>query len=358
VSRQTAVLVLIVVASAVFVGIAATPRQDGGRGPDGTVALRRYLERMNLEVGTSAVPPEPGKGTFFLEYDLRDTESAEKILDWVREGGRLVLATPNSAIAAELGVEAGNPAIDSVLPGARVLRPECGALAGTGVAEVAVARSEPPLEVPRRAESCLPADDGPHLAFVGHGRGQVVMLAGRSPLTNQLLEGRDNALLAYRLFAGFGPVVYGPPIDPDTAPAGTFWESLPGGARAGVATFVLALVVFALVEGRRFGRPVVEQPLSPIPSSQLVGATAGLYQAAGAAGFAAGQLRRGAARRVAARLGMPGNTDVEAVRSAAQSMLDDPALAEALREVSPKDDKELIELARNLNRLEEAVESI
>ncbi|HEX2180267.1 MAG TPA: DUF4350 domain-containing protein, partial [Actinomycetota bacterium] len=283
---------------------------------------------------------------------------AGKILDWVREGGRLVLAAPNSAIAAQLDVRAGNPAIDSVLPGARVLRPECGALAGTGVAEVAVARSEPPLDVPRRAESCFPAEDGAHLAFVRHGRGQVVVLAGRSAFTNQLLDGRDNAVLAYRLFAGFGPVVYGPPIDPDTAPAGTFWESLPGGARASVAIFVLALVVFALVKGRRFGKPVVKQPLSPIPSSQLVGATAGLYQAAGAAGFAAGQLRRGAARRMAAKLGMPGNADVEAVRSAAESMLYDPALAQALVQGSPEDDKQLIELARSLNRLEEAVESI
>ncbi|HEX2180042.1 MAG TPA: hypothetical protein VHL54_11090, partial [Actinomycetota bacterium] len=64
-SRQTVVLVLIVVASAVFVGISATPRQDGGRGPDGTVALRRYLQGMNLDVATSAVPPDPGNGTFF-----------------------------------------------------------------------------------------------------------------------------------------------------------------------------------------------------------------------------------------------------------------------------------------------------
>lgn len=357
-SRQTLFLALIVVACAVVVAIAAAPPQDEGRGPNGTVALRRFLNEMDLEVKSAGVPPEAGEGTYLLLADFRDRGGAEKILDWVEDGGRVVLASPDSEIAGELGVEPAGTGFGSVLPGFRTLRPECGAFAGTGVGEVAVTMSEAPLRVPRRAEACLKDDDGPHLALVPHGRGQVVVLAGRSALTNQYLDSRDNALMAYRLFAGFGPVVYGPPIDPGSVPTGGFWSSLPAGARSSVAVFVVALVVFVVVRGRRFGKPVLEQPLSPIPSSQLVGATAGLYQAAGAADFAGRVLRRGAARRMARKLGLPGNSDVESVRSVAGAVLEDVTVAETLSDREPESDEELIELAQKLNRLEEAVEAL
>ncbi len=357
-SRQTLVLALIVVACVVLVAVAAAPPQDEGRGPSGTVALRRFLEEMDLKVESAGVPPEAGQGTFLLLADFRDRDGAGRILDWVEDGGRVVLASPDSEIAGELGVEPGDTGFDSVLPGFRTLRPECGAFAGTGVGEVAVAMSEAPLRVPRRAEGCLKDEDGPHLALVPHGRGQVVVLAGRSPLTNQFLDNRDNALMAYRLFAGFGPVVYGPPIDPASVPTGGLWASVPAGARSSVAVFIVALLVFVVVRGRRFGKPVLEQPLSPIPSSQLVGATAGLYQAAGATQFAGGLLRRGAARRMARKLGMPGNSDVDSVRAVAEEVLEDVTVAETLSVGEPENDEELIELARKLNRMEEAVEAL
>lgn len=357
-SRQNLALALIVTASAVLVAVLSSPPQDKGSGPGGTVALRRYLEAMDLEVEEAGEPPEPGEGTFFLLADFRDEDGAERVLDWVRDGGRVVLASPASEIASELDIEWAEPGFDSVVPGVREARPGCEAFAGTGVAEVSIDRSDSPLRLPRGAQGCLKDEDGAYLAFARHGRGQVVVLAGRSPLTNQFLDTRDNALLAYPLFAGFGTVVYGPPYDPFTVPSGGLWVSLPGGARSALAALALALVVFAVVRGRRFGRPVIEQPISPIPSSQLVGAAAGLYQAAHATDFAARLLRSGAARRVARELGMPSNADLESVRSVAGATLGYPDLADALEETNPATDEQLIELARRLRRLEETVEGL
>jgi hypothetical protein len=314
---------------------------------------------MGLETVEQGEPPAPGEGTFFLLADIRDEEGAEKIGSWVRSGGRLVLTQPESLIAAELDIEISEPGgLESILPGSRKLVPRCDAFEGTGVDELVVALSDASLEAPSGAEGCFSSEGRPYLAIFDHGKGQVLVMAGISPFTNQYLRSGDNAIFAYRLFAGLGTVVFGPPVDPAAQLSGSPWQSLPAGARSSLAILVLAAVVFAAVRGRRFGKPLVEQPISPIASSQLVGASAGLYQSARARGFAADLLRRGAARRICRMLGLPGGTEVDAVRSVAGGAVGGGALTQALGEFEPSSDEELIELARRLHQLEKAVEAL
>ena len=77
------------------------PPLAGSRGPGGTLALRRFLAARGLTVSDAADPP-PGGGTFVLLADLRTYEQDSAILQWVDQGGRLVLADPLSELAFRL----------------------------------------------------------------------------------------------------------------------------------------------------------------------------------------------------------------------------------------------------------------
>lgn len=345
----------LVAACAAVVALASRDPRGSDLGPGGFHALREYLRAMGAQVGHAAVPPDAGEATFVLLADLRDAEAAEKVLDWVAAGGRLVLTDPLSEIAGALGL-ASETVADPVLAQTRVLVPGCAAFAGAGIAEVSVSVREPALSVPEDAQGCFPVQEGLFVALIAHGEGHVAVLGGPSALTNRYLRAQDNAVLAYRLLGGLESVVFGPPIDPaGIAPAGP-WETLPSGARSALAVLVVVLVVLALVRGRRFGRPVVEEPASPIPSSQLVRAMAGLYQSAGAAGYAGELLKDGARRRVARRLGLPPAASDDALATALRRATIGTAEGwEAVRRPVGGDD-DLIRLADELAVLEEAVD--
>lgn len=353
--RHALWMAALVAGCALVVGLATGDPRGSDRGPGGFHALREYLRAMGAEVRRADLPPDAGEATYVLLADLRDTEAAEKVLDWVAGGGRLVLADPLSEIARALGLQAEAVA-DPLLAQTRVLVAGCAALAGAGSAEVSVSVQEPALSVPEDAEGCFPVQEGSFVVLIGHGEGHVAVLAGPSALTNRYLRAQDNAVLAYRLLGGLESVVFGPPIDPaGIAPAGP-WETLPSGARSALAVLVVALVVFALVRGRRFGRPVVDEPVSPIPSSQLVRAMAGLYQSAGAAGYAGELLRDGARRRVARRLGLPPAASDDALATALRGATVGTAGGWEAVGRTVGDDDDLIRLADELAVLEEAVD--
>ena len=93
------ILAALVVAGAVLSG----PSAGDGGGPHGTLALRRYLGAMGLTVRNAATPPD-GPGVFVLLTDLRDADQAGDLVSWVRAGGTLVVADPESESAAAAGV--------------------------------------------------------------------------------------------------------------------------------------------------------------------------------------------------------------------------------------------------------------
>src|SRR6266480_2771353 len=74
-----------------------TPGQAGapGRGPQGTLALRRLLAGMGASVTYSNTPPPP-PATYVLLSDLRDDAADRALLGWAASGGRLVVADPSS----------------------------------------------------------------------------------------------------------------------------------------------------------------------------------------------------------------------------------------------------------------------
>jgi hypothetical protein len=350
-------LVALLVAGAVAVVWLGT-RDPVEAGPGGFLALKRFLGSMGAEVSSEDGPPE--HGVFVLLSDFRGREEAASVLSWVEGGGRLVLADPHSATAEVLSVAAGGligPAREESL------QPGCVAPEIVGVGEVTVDSSDVGLELPPEAVGCFPGRGGPFLGIVPHGKGSVVVLGGASPLTNEMLLRSDNGLLALRSFAPAagcrpagtvcGPVVFGPAIPAGFGEGKGLWASMPPRAKAVAAGLTLALVLFAAARGRRLGKPVLEDPVTVIPASQLAHAASGLYRNARAAQHAGTLLRDAAAWRISRRLGFP-TADPGEVRRLLEA---DGRLGDAagiLDAPAPRDDIELIELGGRLAELEAA----
>src|SRR5439155_14793940 len=92
------------------------------------------------ELGVQATdghyPPSSG-GTFVLAADFRSSSQDSAILEWVREGGRLVIMDPRSELAARLG--AAPQAAIGGLPESTSIEPGCDApeARAAGIIEVA-----------------------------------------------------------------------------------------------------------------------------------------------------------------------------------------------------------------------------
>lgn len=356
---------LVLAALVVVTGVLSVWLQGSGEsesGPGGTLALMRFLSRMDVPVSSAEDPPRTG--TFVLLRDLRSPEEARPLLSWVSNGGRLVVAEPESSILEVMaeasgktlgkasGLEPGRP-IGNSRP--EVLEPGCVAPEAVGVRRLVVAPTDAGFSTPASAVGCFPGRSGSFLVVAPRGSGSVVVLGGRSPLTNELLREGDNAVLALRVLQGSeaGPVVFGPPAPAGFGQGKGLWESLPARAKAAAAGLALALVLFAVARGRRHGKPVLEEPLTVIPSSQLAQAAAGLYRNARAAGHAGSLLRHAAAWRLARRLGLP-DADPAEVRKALSADGRVEAAAAVLDGPDPAGDGDLVALGRDLAELEAA----
>jgi hypothetical protein len=334
-------VVVLVVATLVLLA----PRAES---PEATLAVRRYLANMGLQVVDAARPPSPG-GTLILLNDLRDARQAGSLLRWAERGGRLVVADPGSVIVTLAGASAAGPI---GLVGTAELEPRCLAPEVAGVERIVARVSDVALQ-PSHDEfaSCFPAGGGAFLLTRRYGAGQVTLLGGLSPWTNEMLADGGNALLAFQV-AGPGPdVVFGPPLPVGAAPQGSPWSVLPDRARVVVVAVILAAVGFALVRARRLGRPVIEEPVAPIPASELVRATARMHRRARTAAYCGRLLRDSVAGRLSLGLGAAGRAEDLSRILAHASRVPEDRVEEILRGPDPKSDEELIHLGRELEEL-------
>ncbi len=314
-----------------------------------------------LTVSDAANPP-PGGGTFVLLADLRTYEQDSAILQWVDQGGRLVLADPLSELAFRLlvGSRGGLAAIRTTT----TLGADCAAPEAVAAGAVEVRSSDLGLEsIGADAHSCFGGAAGSFLVARPLGAGMAVVLGGFSPFTNALLDHADNAAFAEQVLGASPPVVFGSTVVPGTAAAvgreKGVWGSLPPAAKTALVAVAIAALFFVLVRGRRLGRPVLEEPLSPIPAGELVKATGKLYRKAGARAFAGDLMRTGTATQTARRLGMPAWTTPGALASAVSSATGLPRerVTRALEGPKPATDDELLALARELEAIRSAVDS-
>jgi hypothetical protein len=314
---------------------------------ESTLALRRFLAGSGADVSEGGPPPPPG-GTFILLHDLRTREEARSLLDWVATGGRLVVADPASGVVALAGAEAGEPI---GLLGAQTLEPACLAEEVVGVRRI-VARSSDRTLRGARFVSCFEG-----LVLVrAHGRGSIVLLGGFTALTNEHLRAADNALFALRIVGQGSSVVFGPPTPPQGgAPTSGIWATLPDRAKAMIVAIVAATIAFAAVRARRLGMPVVEEPIAPIPASELVRATSRLYRRGRSLGHAAREMREATRARIARRFGVEGRNHELPGIAAKATGIPPERVEEALAGPEPTTDEGLIRLGSLLAEVETRV---
>jgi hypothetical protein len=340
-SRRMAIVWLAIVLL-LGVLIALVPRAES---VESTLALRRFLTASGRQVSDGGPPPEAG-GTYVILHDLRTPDEARSLLAWAASGGRLVVADPRSTLVTLSGASVGGPV---GLVGAQTLDPGCLAEEGLGVRSITVRASDRLLQAGDRFVSCF---DG-HVVVRSHDRGTIVLLGGFTALSNEYLRSADNALLALRLAGSDGPVVFGPPLPAEVAaPSTGVWGALPERAKVAIFAIAAAALAFAALRARRLGRPPAEEPIAPIPASELVRATSRLYRRARSLGHAAGMMREATRARLGRRLGVPAGSDTLPTVAAHVTGLPPERVEQGLGGPDPGTDEELIRLGSLLSEIE------
>jgi hypothetical protein len=343
--RRRLVLVILGVVGAIAI-LALIAPEDAG--PGNLVVLHRFLPRVGKSVSDGGLPSPTS--VYVLPVDHRTGAEADTLLRWVESGGRLVLMDPSSAIYDRFDVTTSRVGV----VGTTTLLNDCVRPETLGVQAIEVSSSDRLLTSTQGA-GCFSRGGASYVLFIPHGEGMVVLTGGSSFLSDASLNLADNAAFTIGIL-GTGPVVIGPPNTPGVSMS--LWAALPTGAKVVIWELIVATTLFALARGRRLGRPVPEEPLSPIPSGELVHATARLYRRGHAVAFCGAVLRRWTADRLTRRTGVARDTDPVRLSAAIGRATGVPVedLERALAGPDPSNDDELVALGRELETVSDLIE--
>lgn len=342
------------------------PRSSASLGTRGLVLL---LEEQGASVDIARSVPETGSSArvLVLQDRLNDGQRRD-LLQFVEDGGLLVMADPDSSIFNALAVaeriEGEVPAFsgNDVLAHINVPLAECDVPALVRLRGLFV-RSGARFEVPEDARSCF-ADDGAAFVVIReHGVGLIVQLGDNVIFTNGQLRYADNGPLATALLAPDSEasvsILLGQEAAKSAADIGTGEKSLSDLLRPSVwmalTQLAVAFIVFATARAVRPGRPVREPEQVPIAGSALVVATGTLMRRANHAERAGWMLRGNLYRTLCRRFHLPTTASIEALDNVVAVNTSIPighVAAVLQREVH--DDKGLLELSNSLQAIREA----
>ena len=321
-------------------------------GPRGSQILHNYLQGMEVEVRALRDFEElPDDGTIVVigpeEFVLEPSRGeGRRLLRWVEEGGRVVLAGPNARdvfMGTGIGVSLAPGGDEDTLALAQP-----GAYAD-GVAGVEVG-----------AERLLPSETAwvPHLKDEhGHalssramGEGEIVWLASAYPTSNSGLEAADNARLSTLLAAADQPVYFDEYHHGYVKGAGV-WTRLGAGGQVAVVLGAIAIVIAILASARRVGPPIAPAESRTVRTGAYIGQLAGLYRKAGARGESLDSLAEGLRTALAQRYGTldAGLARCDQARTALER-------AEAARSRGEIQEEEFVSVARDITRARREVE--
>jgi hypothetical protein len=336
---------------------APAPYSPSSTAPNGGRALALLLTQLGDDVNTSGLLPAPGKGVALVLYDQLDNATRADVTSWVDRGGTLVVADPASPLEGTVEAQ-GLP--DSALTADGPLAPSCVAPWVRDVSEVDP-EGDALLEVPSGAHSCFPALGHGDDAFAvarDQGAGVVVALGGADLWSNRYLADTGNALLAADLLAPGKGYTVGWLLTPRVGSGNqTIWSLVPSRVKALLAALAVAVLAVCLWRARRLGRPVLEVPLVPLPGSELVVATGRLLEKNGRFEESAALVRAEVCGQLGSRLGQAPGTPPATVAQVAAHFGGLPVdeVVAALCGPPPRNEAELLELARSLQLIREEV---
>lgn len=254
-------------------------------GPTGTRALVDVARELGAQVTVAAGLDAETDVLLILRDGTSETEQS-RVLDWVADGGRLVVTDPTSRLH---GLEvAGGLATDVLGP--------VGFAAGCPDlpdVETVVGATWTVYETPENATGCVAVGaTGDWLVRQPMGAGEIVALGGADPWTNSRLAEADNAVLAVRLLdAREGVHLRIAPLPTPGSGDASLMDLVPTRVWHLLALALVAFVLVAIHRGRRLGAPVAEPLPLRVPAAELVRALGDLHHRAGDHRAAAGAVR-------------------------------------------------------------------
>lgn len=347
--------------------------------PQGTKALARLLDQHGVTTRVLTDPAElrahaDHRTTLLVpaaeplgKQDLKALRAAAD-----QAGRTVVLGSGPEATAA---LAPGVRTTPSPLP-VRQLTPACDFLAAQRAGSVSLGGFRYSTSRPH-TDACY-RDDGRatmlRVSGTTDGRAsaqaETVLLGAPDPLYNKNLDKEGNASLSLQLLGRHPEVLWFLPSSAGSgSPEGeerSFLDLVPPGWTWGTLQLAVAAVLAAVWRARRLGPLVHEQLPSVVPAAETTEGRARLYRRADARGHAAEALRSATRTRLAPLLGVPpGQAHDEqlllpalATRSPSRPGTEAPSTAGVralLFGPAPRSDSELIDLADELDRLENAL---
>jgi hypothetical protein len=332
--------------------------------PAGAKALVEVLRQHGVtvtEVRSADDAVEGARaGATVLLYDEFDVLDEDRLAHLAAEADRLVVAEPSfrSLDALAPGVRlagAASGAIDDVACHVRAARQAGGLSDGQRLLTVdADAAAE-------GWQGCFRDGEYGYAMVTGAGAsgGEITLVGATSVFTNERIAESGNAALAIGLLGASGELVwYLPgPADADPSQAPNIAELTPGWVSPVLVLGIAVVIATGVWRGRRFGPLVAERLPVTVPAGETSEGRARLYARGAARGHALDQLRIAAIGRIAATLRLPRSAPVDAVADAAATATgrDAAPIARLLVGSQPTGDRDLIDLAAELARLEDAV---
>lgn len=315
---------------------------------NGSKALAQVLRGYGVEVRrTATVSAASGadRATAVLVV-APDDYSSEQLRALTAAPGRAVLLDPSAR------------ALDAV-PSLRVHGTTDGTPRPGCAAPGAVAAG--PIDLPGPVRTYRSSDPGADRCYEGAlvFDGRLAVLGSADLLRNDALARRGIAAMDVNVLTAdrtLDRVVW---LMPGTDAAGpgapSLWDLFPAGAHRAFVWLLLVGGIVVLWRARRLGPPVTEPLPVVVRAAEAVEGHGRLYRRAGARDRAAAALRTGSARRLARHAGLPASATSTQIAAAVAGPGRDPArVRELLSGPPPRDDAQLVDLARELRGLEEA----
>lgn len=351
-----ALVVVIVVAFAV-VGRgddrSSQPLAPDSTSSSGMRALVLLAESFGADVDVIDGAPAADRTVAFMPSDRFGRTDTSDMRRWIRNGGILVVADPQSSFVPKLGGLLGSGLVqDNTLDAG-----DCsiGALSKAQTVRVDEAFLYRP---PTPSTRCFTVGGDGLIIAIPEGRGTIVAVGGSSLFDNGHLDDADNAVVAVSLLAPKQGTkvafVRGPSFG---AGDETLWGLIRPGIRYGLLQIGLAFLLFAIWRGRRLGRAVLEIPRIEIEGSEFVEAVGHLLERTNSPAYAASVLRADARRDIARRIGGARADDPESLAAILDVRIGaDRNRVRALLTDSPvATDDELVALAQQLHSLRQEV---